>query len=201
MNPFRLFRAPLPRRWWIFLGILATAVACWIFLGSEDSEVAASSGTPVQEILTNGEHWVVFQIAPKRTVFVHGVIAVCKDYVLNPTVTRAEWYPDATLPLHQRLEHGDTKLLKVRRVGGGDWRLRIYYFAPPSRADLWRQRMKDMWRLRSLAPLNRTYFQPGQQFSASDFVKTTESVVEPPPPAKQPRTEEFPVSVFPTPVD
>lgn len=187
------------RRWlWVCFGVLFAGVACIAFLGPENPSAITVNLKPVGEIQTNGEHWVLFRLdAPKsRAVCIHQMLTVGGDFLLIPQLTRAECFPDPKLPVNARIKGGDSRLLKVRRVGGGNWRLRIDFVVPLTVGRQCLERSKASWRAKSLAPWNRTYIERGQRFIESDFVKTTETLVAQPQPAVSPWLSAISPSAF-----
>jgi hypothetical protein len=167
-------------------------------LRRENSNAITVNLTPVGQIQTNGEHWVLFQFdAPRsRAVSIHQILTVGGDRILMPSLTRAESFPDPKLPAHERIKGGDSRLLKVRRVGGGDWQLRIDFVVPLALGRQCLERSKASWQEKSLTPWNRTYIERGQRFVESEFVKTTETVVATPRPALAPWSPAISLSAF-----
>jgi len=192
------------RRWlWVCLGILFAGVACIAILRPENPSAITVKLTPVGEIQTNGEHWVLFRFdAPKsRAVMIQQFLTVGGDHMLFPLLTRGECFPDSKQPVHELIKKGGSRLLKVRRVGGGDWQLRVDYMVPLGFGRQWSERIRASWRKHSFKPWSRTYIERGQRFVESEFVKTTETVVAPTPPPVPPWWAEiFPSAFLPLPI-
>jgi hypothetical protein len=151
-------------------------------LHGEDPSSIEVKVSPVGEIQTNGEQWVIFQFdAPKsRAVMIHGVLAVGRDHLLYPTLTRAESHPDPSRPLDELIKAGSSKFLKVRRVRGGDWEARFSAVVPLGFLRQWGTRIKCCWRWKSFKAWGLTFIERDHPFVASEFVKTSEALVAPP---------------------
>ncbi len=183
------------RRWLLaLLGISFVGAAFIVFFPAGNPNAIAISATPVGEIRTNGEHWVIFKFdAPKsRAVIIQQVLAVGGDRMLSPAWTRADSFPDPDRPVHERIQAGVSKLVKVRRVGGGDWQARFDLMVPLKFGGQWHARIKACWRQNSFKPWSRNYLERGRRFVESEFVKTTETVL----PTASPRPAAVPPSAF-----
>lgn len=173
------------RRWlWAPLGILIIGIAYLARFSDEDPDAIAVSATRIGECQTNGEHWIVFRFdAPKsRAVMIQQVLAVGGDRMLSLGKTRAESFPDPSRPIDERIEAGSSKLLKVRRVGGGNWQARFDLIVPLKLGAQLHARIKTSWRQKSFKSWNRNYVERGRPFVESAFVKTAETAAATPSP-------------------
>ena len=202
MNPSPII--DFPRRWrrwlWVCLGILFAGVACIAFLRPENTNAITVNVTPVGEIQTNGEYWVIFRFdAPKsRAVMIWQILAVAGDRILSPAGTRVESFPDPNRSVHERIKAGGSRLLKVRRVGGGEWQARFDLMVPLGFGRQWRARIQDSWRQKNFKPWSRNYIERGQRFVESEFVNTTETLVATPSPSSAAASPAFLLFPFTT---
>lgn len=211
MNPSRGIDSPRKYRLWLWIctGIFFAVMTFIVLLPAESPNGVTVNLAAVGEVQTNGEHWVLFRFdAPKYSaVIIQQALTVGADNQRVPTLTRAESFPEPRLSVYGLVKANSSKLLKVRRLGGGDWHLRIEFLKPLGFTRQWLERSKAMWRMwgmrspvRSPAPWKRTYIERGQRFVQSGFVKTSEAAFAPLPPVQPCSVEDSPSDLFSFPI-